>query len=290
MTQRFTVQCREMTTAMLSERNWPNGLNVKRHPNGQMKVRQFFVDGKRYGTKTRWNQYGVVLSTNTLFADQLHGEQEQFDDHGREVASYVAGKRWGVSKSYHWVSLVRQAEYRNDEMHGRCTCWWPDGRLESDRTMFNGQIHGYLVCYRADGRMRFEGCFHFGQRHGLSTDYGEDGKPLNSTEYRYGLKHGASKIYDQNGELKFTNNYFEDRPHGPCEIWSNNTATPLWFSHGKLIIDEQMTTIKRFLKRCKIYRLARLVKTAGFNEWFFSPDAPGGQLTVARLANSKHLI
>ena len=79
--------------------------------------------------------------------------------------------------------------------------FFPNGKLESVGTYFNGKKNGYYREYYSSGQLWKEWFFVDGKEENLSYWYFEDGTKSMEWNYVHGLLQGVSKWYYGTGEL-----------------------------------------------------------------------------------------
>ena len=92
------------------------------------------------------------------------------DERLLEEGELAQGFRNGKWKSYHANGqLSCESEYRNGELHGRQTCWYDDGVVESETDFEDNLNHGALRYYFRNGQLNEESHYLDGEQSGLCT-------------------------------------------------------------------------------------------------------------------------
>jgi uncharacterized protein len=177
------------------------------HPNGQLKSKGEYVNGKRigdwefyhpngkaeqrgkYDKKGRaqgpWKWFyesGNLLREETYLNDLQDGMMTEYSDSGKVITKgeYIDGLKEGP-----WT--LELAEYREE------------GNYKGDKR--DGEWKHY---YTDTGNLRFVGKFIDGVPDGLQQFYYRDGKPRQTGKYAGGMKEGEWRFYDETGFLFLT--------------------------------------------------------------------------------------
>jgi len=185
-----------------------------------------------------------------------------------------------------------------------CT-YFPNGSKCSEMYLVNWQLNGEYIRWWQDQEIPFcKTNYVDGKMHGKYTDWFTNGIIWTNGQYVHGLKDGkwntwydnavlhSETIWDMGRLMKETIWYsvvgrkssylewYEFEKFGKKIVWD-------WFGRKTnewiLIHGRQFHPLHLIFKRAKWYRLARLTKTKAFNEWWYSPEAPGGKIAKKRL-------
>jgi len=132
--------------------------------------------------------------------------------------------------------------------------WYDDGKKLGECQEINGIIHGSHKTWFTNGKLDTEINFKDGKRHGLFASFYYNGDPYHICSYHEGEYHGNYKHWNGYGRLVVNIDYVMG-----CD-------------------KDKALIILKYLRKAKLYRFARLVKTKPFIEWWYSPTGPGGRL------------
>jgi hypothetical protein len=136
-----------ITTALLLAIILPSLYRVTRH----VRVNWYFMDD---GGGVRLNQCDDVFAVPTNFTGVVLGCGRSGQP--IELAHYTAGKRHGISTSYHKDgNLYRQAAYANGVLQGTVTWWYPSGVKELEEEYEDGKSTGVSTSWYGDATRRW---------------------------------------------------------------------------------------------------------------------------------------
>ncbi len=98
-----------------------NKPKVEYYPDGKIKSKVPYVDGKKHGLERRWNEKGVIYSKTTWVDGKKHGLLTYRHENGDK----------------YWVETLREGE-----RHGLKRWWWESGKQELQVTENNGERQG----------------------------------------------------------------------------------------------------------------------------------------------------
>lgn len=135
--------------ARLKDKNLPlNGTYEEWYENGQMRVRENYIDGKLDGAFERWHPNGK-LKERVLFKNgEKEGLREGWHKNGQlwYRENYKNGKLEGVSEEwYDTGELFGRSFYCDGLMHGTSTYWSRDGKILEMNNYKNGEKDGSQV-------------------------------------------------------------------------------------------------------------------------------------------------
>jgi len=183
------------------------------HPNGELKSKGEYVNGKRIGD---WVFYHPNGKTEQL---------GKYDKRGRAQGPW----KW----FYESGNLLREENYRNDLQDGTMTEYSDDGKIITKGDYVDGQKEGPWILelaeyreegsYKGDrrdgewkhyytdsGKLRFVGKFIDGVPDGMQIFYYPNGKEKQTGKYVGGLKESEWKFYEETGLLFLTIQFKND--------------------------------------------------------------------------------
>ena len=116
------------------ENGLPHGLSEGWHTNGQMQVRELFINGVSDGLRTKWYPSGAKLSEAEIRSGKLHGKFRRWHEDGSlaEEMDMVNGEPDGVAYAFHPSGYVKAiASLKSGELTERKE--FADGTYKRDR-------------------------------------------------------------------------------------------------------------------------------------------------------------
>lgn len=233
--------------------------------NGKLLLGFEVRNGQRHGVYGEWDGIDTIVAVRHYADNWLHGFCAQYYSHGtmKRCGFRENGLMQGLWQW--WKSDGKKlcfANYKDDKMHGLSIGWDDDYKLKEMYS--DGILHGPFERFYKNGVVGKSGKYEYGQKQGTQLGFYEDGSPRSMVQYSKGKKHVLTMAWKPTGELITRELYF----------------------HGRQLKQEQLWRIVRFLQRCKWIRLARIVKTEGFQIWWCSPQNVGGQLIKKQIDRS----
>src|ERR1043166_7691294 len=162
-----------------------HGTWVWRHGNDREKAITTYVDGRKQGRATEWDESGEVISDGRDDRATRVGRWIERADGYLERGMYCAGQRCGHWEVFEDESLFAAGEYRAGLRENLWITW--QGTRRVSRAMYaRGQKHG-----------RFE-----------RWDY-ETGRKITEIECRRGMPHGLRREWWTDGKLRLAGHYDE---------------------------------------------------------------------------------
>ena len=148
----------------------------------------------------RRNADGVVTERYTRNADSLmHGPYEAFDPEG---------------------TLLERATYRDGELDGERTLYYPDGGVQAVETHRAGAFDGTYRAYYPDGQLELEGEYVDDVMAGVWTGYYPDGTRKETVTFRDNQENGPFREWYSNGVVKAEGAYLDgDREQGELTLY-----------------------------------------------------------------------
>ncbi len=130
-------------------RNSPR-IEMKYHPNGEIKSKATYENGKKHGVMTEWTADGTKYRVTMWRDSKMHGMETEWTEGGTKwrKVMWVNGKKHGlVTKWYGDGEKWTEAMWRKGKKHGTETEWLNNGKKEWSRMWNNGKQHGLEVCW-----------------------------------------------------------------------------------------------------------------------------------------------
>ncbi len=137
-----------------------------------------------------------------------------FDTVFQDVGERVLELRYGDD-----CPLFMRVDILNNRFHGDQYFYYPNGKLVSEGSSFNGNRHGKWTGYHYNGKIIYEGIYEYGKRTGEWKYYDEKGVLKSVRNYDEGEFHGVYIDYDDNGKLKHKINYYQGDRHGEASYY-----------------------------------------------------------------------
>jgi hypothetical protein len=138
--------------------------------------------------------------------------------------------------------------------------------------------------YYENKQQSYEIVYVAGKRHGKIRSWYNTGQQSGETNWFENKIHGKSIFWFRNGQKQSEYHYENDILHGKFEIWNYEGKL---ISSGDYVMNydkKYLFVILRTLRKAKWIRLAKMTKTKSFNEWWYSPDNPGGKIAKKKLS------
>lgn len=207
------------------------------YTNGNLRLREDYVQGKQNGLAHNYNKNGLLNSINHFANDTLNGVHESYDNGIlKGTYHYQNGKLNGPFKTYNLdKSVAYEGFYKNDEVSFERLGFWQNGKISSKDTFLDGVLTS-ITAFNPKGEKEYTvdyknrtGKFTNSLYNGTTTTTYEmvngeyNGKyiakdKLNNTivelEYVNGIRNNAYKSYNPNGTLAYDRNYYNGKING----------------------------------------------------------------------------
>jgi antitoxin component YwqK of YwqJK toxin-antitoxin module len=117
--------------------------------------------------------------------------------------------------------LFMRVDILNNRYHGNQYFYYPNGKLVSEGSSFNGNRHGKWIGYHYNGKILYEGSYEYGDRTGEWKYYDDKGNLEAVRNYDEGEFHGEYADYDENGKLSYKIHYYQGDRHGEATYYIN---------------------------------------------------------------------
>lgn len=220
-----------------------DGYYQQYYTSGDIEVEGWFKGDAR---DQLWHYYypnGALMTTESYYAKELHGEVLLYDFKGRrsQVKKFENGV-WSSSVLYdttgmsymEFVDLDQSSsvveKFASEEkraafqticgsIEGTITRFYKNGNARTSSTYVNNNLLGNYRAYSADGTLNFQTNFVPAGRHGLSISYHDNGKEEIVVQYNNGNKNETTKVYYENGQLESVCTYVNENKVGQCSYY-----------------------------------------------------------------------
>jgi len=210
------------------------GLWEKRYPDGHLRYRGHFIDGKPYGVFK--NYYDTVDSLQSIRVFSDDGNEAYIHMFYTTGALYAEGKYVNEKKDSIWKfydamqRLVIKSQYANGKREGKSEVFYPeDGNILQIKNWKNDKEDGPFQEYLDGGILRKEGTYMRGMLEDTLYVYDDEGRPYVKGNYLHDMKEG-DWIYYKEGEPKDTLIYHQ----GKCMNAAKYTPTKTQMDSLKL--------------------------------------------------------
>lgn len=181
----------------------------QRYPNGNIRYKGVFRDGKPVGELLRYYTDGNKMAVMNFDETGTKAEAELFYENGFTAAkgNYVNEQRdsiWHFYSQYDEGLLMARENYRTGDKHGVSVIYFPNGEISQKLTYRNDLRHGEWKQFYMGGTLKLEGHYENGSREGDFAMYTPEGRTEVEGYYEDNLMHGEWKFFDREGELLYT--------------------------------------------------------------------------------------
>jgi antitoxin component YwqK of YwqJK toxin-antitoxin module len=170
-----------------------HGDNLGYHPNGAVKHRFKYHEGKRLGNGFIYYDNNQIKTKESVALNGKNRTVEEFTREGLKIS---------------------EKEYLDETPQGKWTLYHVDGKTVKERLLYDkGKLHGQHVEYFTNGKKEREDEYRFGLLIGPFKTYYENGALQSEGEYKSNRLHGLFKAYHANGKVKEEGEYIAARKH-----------------------------------------------------------------------------
>lgn len=150
------------------------------------------------------------------------------NEYGQQV-TYQIQKETGLKQGPYTLrgdtgTLLEEANYAQDTLHGERKLYTTEGVLESIETYKNGTFEGPYKLFYPNGQVKFAAAYQNGVLAGEAKGYYEDGQLKEVIAFKENVENGPFIEYHPNGNLKAKGSYYSGNhsEHGPLELFDEN--------------------------------------------------------------------
>jgi len=218
----FSLEAQEKTN-QTDEEGLRQGYWEQRYPNGNLRYKGHFVDGKPVGELIRYFESGDKMAIMDFDKTGTVARATLFYENGYPAAEgkYVNEKRDSVWKffSRHQDSLLTAKEmYNMGERDGVSKTFYPGGEVSQTLAYKNGLRHGQWKQFYEGGRLKLEGNYYEDKREGSFKMYNSQGIKEVEGKYEDNLMHGDWKFFNERGDHLYTVEYNRGNPENEDEL------------------------------------------------------------------------
>ena len=214
---------------------YDNGEFKKFDENGRLIEHVEYKDGK--GLRKCWHENGQLYLKENYINDKKEGLSEMWYENGKPMIqeNYKNGKKDGVCK--YWQSGHLHADtYKNNILDGISESWFENGNLYSRMYFKNGKRDGTKEMWNIYGQQLLKENYKNNRLEGISEYWNDKGQLIERSEYKNDLLDGTSEKYDKQWKTFYRSNYKNGKKEGLSEDWrvaDSNYQSPFDFE-GRL--------------------------------------------------------
>lgn len=202
----------------------PNGPHGDYYPNGNVRTKTHYKDGKLHGIKQRFDEEGLLREESHYVDGIQEGAHRILNEDGtvRSQWTDVDGQRHGVYRRYFADGkLAEERQYAAGKLldaegkpyNGTYTVQYPDGKVELKADYKDGWVEGILKGYWPDGSLEYEYYYVNDKKDGLCKQYDEHGGRWEIT-YVNDMAQGTARYFDPKNRLRIAMEMKDDDPVG----------------------------------------------------------------------------
>ncbi len=178
--------------------------------NGAIEAKLNFVDNKRQGAVTIYNNECNIVKTLKFVDDIDDGPVANYHDNGTKNQEYTtySGKAGGkYAEYYSGGQLYQEGQLANEVFEGIFKGFYPNGAVRFTKNYINGKENGNSKLYYLNGKLQYDINYLDDALDGDYVEYFENGNIQNKGKYLHGKMVGKWEIYFSNGKLSGNVNY-----------------------------------------------------------------------------------
>lgn len=227
--------------------SYGTGKDIIRYSSGEIKMEQFYWEGKLHGPVTYYSNDGLILARNWY----VHGTLQ-----GKGLFFYSSGKLHSVRR------------FKNGLCDGLQEYYYQNGKIKSSVGYANGKLNGGVRLYYANGKPKRELHFDNGKRTGMERMWNPAGQLTIEVEYFEDLPKNKAKSWHDNGQLAHEIEYNDKGKAIKAHRWDSNgvlisdsiDAPPDYFD--QVAIQANLLTESLDNVEDQLHSIARLLETS----------------------------
>ncbi len=186
----------------------------KKHYNGKLKYKGFFLNDKPIGDFWRYDTHGIMTVHMVFDSIGLTAKATFYHD-GKRVAvtgAYYDKKKDGIWKYYDADGTIYlQESFNKGVKDGRFLQYNKDSVIIEEKNFTNGIENGVWIKRYMNGNLLWESNYVNGKLEGKVKAYYKTGKIHKEGGFKNDLMHGDWLIYDEHGNYEKTYHYKNGR-------------------------------------------------------------------------------
>jgi len=245
---------------------------VLNYPSGITKAKGSYLDSKKTGKWSYFDNYGNLIRTENYKDDVISDTMHSYFSNGQleSITVFENGMRNGIYLSYNiFGELVEEGTYVNDEYDKEWYGYYNDGSLKSENYFVNGTKNGIQKSYAVNGKLISREEFDVGREvthifldtnEKIADEFGEYNGNI--------LLHNPTNTY-----VNFNSNYTNGNADGPIS-WLYPDLTPN--TKGQFINSQRSGDWKWYYKDGKLHQEMSYIsgEITGENKIYFENGKP----------------
>lgn len=113
--------------------------------------------------------------------------------------------------------------YKNGMLYtGTYTEYWPNKNVKLVQNIRNGVEDGVSEIYFEQGKLQEQRSYFEGEKHGIWSTYNASGTKVAEANYRHNSKDGIWRIWDEYGKIRYEMYYSNGEKTGTWRMWDEN--------------------------------------------------------------------
>lgn len=181
--------------------SWGQEFKTGTYPDGAVRYKGYFLDGKPVGKMVRYYPDGKVQAEMEYRGDTVEATLYSRDGKCISAGKYVNRLKNGVWKFWKGEYLLAEENYRNNVLEGKRLNYFESGKIAGCKTWKDGKPEGEWQLYYENGQLRLQAGYHLGKIDGEVRSYDQKGILRVQGRFRNDRKEGKWEFYDEQGEL-----------------------------------------------------------------------------------------
>lgn len=213
-------------------------LKEGRYPDGKIRYKGYFQDGRPVGEITHYYPDGKVKAVMNHQGVKADAVLYSGDGEYKTSGQYISRKKNGLWEYRKGEQLLLSEEYTDDRLNGTATRYYSTGEVAEIKHWKAGKLSGIWKLFYENGRLRMEVMFADGHLEGKMKAYDFDGRMTAEGTYRNDLKEGVWHFYDPEGKSERSVVYHRGIPENRDEEEAEESRqVDEWANSGKKIPD-----------------------------------------------------
>lgn len=190
-------------------------------PNGNIKQTSYYLNDEIDGFRNEYAPDGQ-LYRRVKYEEGVITKQWMYDQDGIicDSAIFINGCGEVVKHFKNSVQIMEKYNVINNNIHGKCYTYFPNGKIEDESNYFYGSLDGKQVSYFPNGKIRTEGKYELGEKVGTWKTYFDNGNLSVEEEYVDGENHGKYISYFEDGKKMLEKNFKHGNSDGEATYYS----------------------------------------------------------------------
>ncbi len=217
MKRYFLLFCWSVILLVTANKGEAQELKSGYYPDGKIRYKGYFKDGKPVGELMRYYQEGCLQAKMNYQGDTVKAVLYSRDGKYFSSGQYICREKMGKWEYWKEDCLLMSEEYRHHLLHGKSIRYGSNGCPMEQKHWQDGQLEGEWCLYYPDGKVRLQAFYVAGSLEGMLTAYSRDGKIRTKGRYKANLKEGEWVYYNGEGNLLKKQVYYSGVPENAGE-------------------------------------------------------------------------